>query len=236
MTSARPSSASAVEEAGGEVEDDRVVLARNVAAEGRSRAWVGGAAVPVSALAGVAEPLVAVHGQSDQHRLLSRRAARRPSTASVAPTLAKAAEAYAALYARLARPSASWPRCVGSARERAREADLLRFGLAEIEAVDPSPGEDTELAAEEGRLGYADTLRTAAETGPRGPERGRQPRRAGHDVARHATLLEGVREHDAAAGELADRLAELTTSSPTWRPTWRRTPPAWTPTRPAWPP
>ncbi len=68
--------AGAVEEAGGEVEDDRVVLARNVSAEGRSRAFVGGASVPVSVLAEIAEPLVAVHGQSDQHRLLQARAQR----------------------------------------------------------------------------------------------------------------------------------------------------------------
>ena len=68
--------AAGVDEAGGEVEDDRVVLARNLAAEGRSRAFVGGAAVPVTTLAQVAEPLVAVHGQSDQHRLLQARAQR----------------------------------------------------------------------------------------------------------------------------------------------------------------
>ena len=71
----------AVDEAGGEVEDGRVVLARSVAAQsatgaGRSRAFVGGAAVPVTTLADVAEPLVAVHGQSDQHRLLRPRAQR----------------------------------------------------------------------------------------------------------------------------------------------------------------
>ena len=52
---------------------------------------------------------------------------------------------------------------VASARERAREADLLRFGLGEVEAVDPRPGEDAQLAADEARLGYADALRTAAE-------------------------------------------------------------------------
>ena len=42
---------------------------------------------------------------------------------------------------------------VDSARERAREADLLRFGLGEVEQVDPQPGEDAGLAAEEARLG-----------------------------------------------------------------------------------
>ena len=73
---ALPGLAAAVHEAGGEVEDDRVVLARNISAEGRSRAWVGGATVPASTLAAVAEPLVAVHGQSDQHRLLRSQAQR----------------------------------------------------------------------------------------------------------------------------------------------------------------
>ncbi|WP_331251050.1 AAA family ATPase [Nocardioides sambongensis] len=60
----------AVDEAGGEAESGRVVFARNVSAEGRSRAYAGGAAVPVSTLSALTEPLVAVHGQSDQHRLL----------------------------------------------------------------------------------------------------------------------------------------------------------------------
>src|SRR5690349_12006146 len=73
---ALPAFVAAVEDAGGDVEDDRVVLARNVSAEGRSRAFVGGASVPVTTLAQVAEPLVAVHGQSDQHRLLQARAQR----------------------------------------------------------------------------------------------------------------------------------------------------------------
>src|SRR3954469_18771247 len=81
--------AAAVDEAGGEVEDDRVVLARNVSAEGRSRAWVGGASVPVSTLPGGGEPLVAVHGQSDQHRLLRARAQREALDRFGGPALAE---------------------------------------------------------------------------------------------------------------------------------------------------
>ena len=89
---ALPEVAAAVDAAGGEVEGGRVLLARNVSAEGRSRAFVGGASVPVSQLAGVAEPLVAVHGQADQHRLLQPRAQREALDAfggeSIAPLLA----------------------------------------------------------------------------------------------------------------------------------------------------
>ena len=70
-------------------------------------------------------------------------------------------------------------------REMAREADLLRHGLAEIEAVDPQPGEDDELVAKARRLADADQLREAA-TGRvvRGHRlAGRRPGRAGR--ARH---------------------------------------------------
>lgn len=201
--------AAAVDEVGGEVEDDRVVLAREVAAEGRSRAFVGGASVPVTVLAGLSEPLVAVHGQSDQHRLLRGRAQREALDRFGGDRLASLLAAYTSLFERLQTVEQELAEVVATARERAQEADLLRFGLGEIEAVAPEPGEDDSLAAEESRLGYADTLRTAAE----------QAREAlssedGHPDALAATgaargLLDGVREHDAEAAELADRLAEV---------------------------
>jgi len=201
--------AAAVDEVGGEVEDDRVVLAREVAAEGRSRAFVGGASVPVTVLAGLSEPLVAVHGQSDQHRLLRGRTQREALDRFGGDRLASLLAAYTSLFERLQTVEQELAEVVATARERAQEADLLRFGLGEIEAVAPEPGEDDSLAAEESRLGYADTLRTAAE----------QAREAlssedGHPDALAATgaargLLDGVREHDAEAAELADRLAEV---------------------------
>src|SRR2546423_10871009 len=51
-------------------EDGSVLLARTVNAEGRSRAHVGGRSVPVAVLGELGEQVVAVHGQSDQLRLL----------------------------------------------------------------------------------------------------------------------------------------------------------------------
>ena len=46
-----------------------LVLARTIAAAGRSRAHVGGRTAPVGVLAELGETLVAVHGQADQWRL-----------------------------------------------------------------------------------------------------------------------------------------------------------------------
>lgn len=205
-----PDLLASVEEAGGDHEDGRVVLARNVAAEGRSRAWVGGAAVPVSVLAGVAEPLVAVHGQSDQHRLLRPQAQREALDRFGGPEVARLLATYADGHDRLVELEDRLHQVVTSAQERAQEADRLRFGLSEIEAVAPEPGEDHSLAAEEARLGFADTLRSAAELARQAlnSEQGDPDALATASAARAA--LDDVREHDNQAAELADRLAELT--------------------------
>ena len=59
------------EELGAEVDDGALVVARQVAAEGRSRAYVGGRRCPGRGPGEISQALVAVHGQSDQHRLQS---------------------------------------------------------------------------------------------------------------------------------------------------------------------
>lgn len=204
---ALPGLSAAVEEAGGEVEDGCVVLARNVSAEGRSRAFAGGAGVPVATLAAIAEPLVAVHGQSDQHRLL------KPQTQRHALDRFGGHDALHATYADLHDQLVSTERELAdvraTARERAREADLLRFGVDEVAAVAPQSGEDVELAAEESRLGHADTLRAAAEQAREALSSDHGSPDALGAVAAARGLLEGVRGHDAEAGALADRVAEV---------------------------
>ncbi len=206
-----PGFADAVDEAGGEVEDGRVVLARNLSAEGRSRAFVGGASVPVAKLAEISG--------------VAGRGARPVRPAPTAPAAGPARgarpvrrsrvgvvcwRAYADLFHRLSAVEHELDEVVTTARERAREADLLRFGLGEVEAVEPSPGEDGELAAEESRLGFADTLRTAAESAREALSSDDSTGDALTSTSAARTLLDGVREHDPEAGELADRLAEIT--------------------------
>ncbi|HWJ67248.1 MAG TPA: DNA repair protein RecN [Nocardioides sp.] len=206
-TAAVPGLADAVEEAGGEVEEDGIVLARNVSAEGRSRAFAGGASVPVSTLADIAEPLVAVHGQSDQHRLLKPQTQRHALDRFGA--LEELQASYVALHDRLAATERELAEVTASARDRAREADLLRFGVDEVAAVAPQPGEDTGLAAEEARLGHADTLRGAAEQAREALSSELGSPDALGAVAAARSLLEGVRDHDPEAAALADRVAEV---------------------------
>ncbi|MFW6774818.1 DNA repair protein RecN [Nocardioides sp. CPCC 205120] len=201
--------AAAVEETGGVVEDDRAVLARNISAEGRSRAYAGGATVPVAVLGELAQPLVAVHGQSDQHRLLRPAAQREALDRFGGARVAEAAAAYRELHDALVATERELADVVASSQERAREAELLRFGLDQIAEVAPSAGEEDELAAEESRLGYADELRTAAETAREAlsSEVGSPDALGAMAAARSA--LDGVAEHDPAAAALAQRLAEV---------------------------
>ncbi|GLY70156.1 DNA repair protein RecN [Amycolatopsis taiwanensis] len=152
-----------VADAGGETDEDGSLIAmRSVGADGRSRAHLGGRSVPVSVLSDLADRLLAVHGQNDQLRLLrpaeQREVLDRFAMDAVAGPLRDyraVREEWQAVVAELAERSSR-------SRELAQQADLLRHGLGEIAAVDPHPGEDTELSAEIKRLAAVDELRAAA--------------------------------------------------------------------------
>jgi len=165
--------------------------------------------VPASALADVAEPLVAVHGQSDQHRLLKPRAQRDALDRFGGAAVANLLNQWSTLHGRLVAVERELVEVSASARERAREADLLRFGLDEVDQVSPESGEDLALAAEETRLGHADTLRTAAEQARESLSAEQGGPDALGAVSSARRLLESVREHDGDAAALADRLAEV---------------------------
>jgi DNA repair protein RecN (Recombination protein N) len=201
--------AAQADEFGGEVDDGSLVLARQVSAEGRSRAFLGGASVPISALQSMADLLVAVHGQSDQHRLLRAEAQRDAVDGFAGATVSDLKQDYAQSHALLKQVEAELAEVVGAARERAREADVLRLGLAEIEDVDPQAGEDVSLAHEETRLGFADTLRAAAETAREALSADADSPDALGAVAAARRALDSVREHDDEAGRLGDRIAEI---------------------------
>lgn len=204
-----PGVVEATEEAGGEVEEGRVLVARTVAAEGRARAYVGGATVPVATLGSVTSPLVAVHGQSDQHRLLQPRAQRDSLDRFGGDAVAKLIAAYSEIHAELRAVEQELDEVTTHARERAQEADLLRFGLGEVEEVSPESGEDVTLAQEEEKLGYADTLRTAAEQAREALSSEVDAPDALGAISAARQALDGVRDHDPDAASLADRLAEV---------------------------
>ena len=152
----------AVLDAGGELDDEELIVARQVTAVGRSRAYLGGAQVPAPVCARVTEALIAIHGQSEQVRLTAADRQRTLLDRFAGGTVASVLAPYTRFYAERRAATTELERLRAEAQSRAREIDVLRFGLTEIEQIAPEAGEDISLAAEAARLHSADDLRIAA--------------------------------------------------------------------------
>lgn len=152
-----------VADAGGEVEDDSLLVARQLTGT-RSRCFLGGAGVPVAVAADIIADLVVIHGQSEQLRLAAPERQREILDRYAGPALADELTAYRADWAERQAARAELAQLRDHARERAREVDLLQFGLNEIEQVDPQAGEDVALAEEAEKLQAVDDLRLGAHT------------------------------------------------------------------------
>ncbi len=138
---------------------DETVLARAVPRNGRSRAYVDGRLATAAELAELGRALVDLHGQHAHQSLLSPRSQRaaldRFAGVDLAP-LARARDRVREIDAALAGLG-------GDARARAREVDLLRFQLAELDSARlDDPDEDAALEVEEDALADAAAHRDAA--------------------------------------------------------------------------
>ncbi|WP_433294709.1 DNA repair protein RecN [Actinoplanes sp. CA-030573] len=205
-----------ITEAGAEVDDDgSVLLSRTVTIEGRSRAHVGGRSMPVAMLAEVGEQVLAVHGQSDQLRLLRPAEQRGALDRFAGPEHEKLLETYREAFAR-------WRAVVDdladrrrNARARSQEADLLKLGLDEISRIDPQPGEEEELRAEVQRLEHAEGLRVAAATAAQALASGVEATDDAPDAAQLLGLarrtLEAQSSVDQSLSDLAARIEEAAT-------------------------
>ncbi|BCB89169.1 hypothetical protein Psuf_064820 [Phytohabitans suffuscus] len=196
-------------------EDGTVLLSRTVTVEGRSRAHVGGRSMPVSVLGDVGEQVVAVHGQSDQLRLLRPAEQRGSLDRFAGAEHEKLLETFREAYTQWRAVEDDLADRWRNARERNQEADLLRLGLDEITRVDPQPGEDDELKAEAQRLEHAEGLRTAATLAygsiAAGVEGGDETPDATSLIGTARRTLEAQAGVDGKLGDLALRLEEAAT-------------------------
>ncbi len=185
-------------------EDGELVVRREVAREGRSRAWINQAPVTVSALGELGAILLDVHGQHEHQSLLAPDRQR-----EVLDRWAGLEEARAACAA----SHAAWREAVEAreafALESARataEADAWAFAHEELERAALRPLEDEELAVKLARLRHAGRL-TQALVKARDALGGADASGAAHGVAeaeralREAALVDPALE--ALAGELA---------------------------------
>ncbi len=139
-------------------EGEEVVLSRVVPADGRSRAYVNGRPVTVAELAARGASLVELHGQHAHQQLLQVASQRRALDRFAGVDLEPLRDARA----RIAELEAQLADLGGDERTRAREVDLLRYQLDELDAAGlDDPEEDRALDDEEDLLADAVAHRDA---------------------------------------------------------------------------
>ncbi|HEY2428730.1 MAG TPA: DNA repair protein RecN, partial [Acidimicrobiales bacterium] len=182
---------------------EEVILARAVPAGGRSRAYVDGRMAPVGALVEWGARLVDLHGQHDHQSLLGPSVQRNALDAFAGVD----GSVLAGARAEVRRIDAALAALGGDARARAREVDLLRFQVGELEtaAVEREDEEDA-LRREEDVLARAGAWREAAVAAH---EALAGDGGAGEALASAAALLRGRTAEPGPFDELADRLASL---------------------------
>lgn len=145
-----------IESLGLDLDEGRLIVRREVSAEGRSRAWVNGSPTTAAVLAELGALLVDLHGQHETQSLLHAEAQRDilDAFAHAEGERAAVAEAHAALH-RLRSDEAS---LAARRDEVRRRADYLRHVVTEIDEARLKPGEDEALQVESRRLSQAGTL------------------------------------------------------------------------------
>ena len=137
-------------------EDGSVILRRGLKRTGRGSIHIQNVPVVRQELQEFAGMLVEMHGQRDGHALLKKERHRAliDRFAGVEADVA----AYAAVYEELVSTRKTLETMTNSEAERAREMELLRFSVEEIEASALRPNEESELELEELRLSQHEKL------------------------------------------------------------------------------
>ncbi|MFC1661330.1 DNA repair protein RecN [Gemmatimonadota bacterium] len=145
-----------LEERGFPSEDAILILRREVASEGRNRAWINGSPATATAVGELGARLVDIHGQHEHQSLL------KPAHQRVILDEFGGGEGLArevrTLHQELSRSRAELERKKARLRELDARADFLRFQLREIEEARLEVGEEDGLDEEARRLAHAEEL------------------------------------------------------------------------------
>jgi DNA repair protein RecN (Recombination protein N) len=136
---------------------DTLILRRVNSADGRKTAWINDRRASGEVLRALSDTLVELHGQHDDRGLLNPRGHR------------AILDAFAGLEAELATVRAAWraAQAARKARDAAQaaldeirtEEEFLRHAVAELDDLDPQPGEEAELDARRRLMQGAERIR-----------------------------------------------------------------------------
>jgi DNA repair protein RecN (Recombination protein N) len=205
-----PALRAALEARGLADESGELIVRRTLTADGRSRAWVAGALVPIAALADLFGEQLEISSQHASQALLRPEAQGLllDASAGLLPLRAQVERGVRELRER----EAELARLRAAAEERARRADYLAFQVREIDEVAPDPARVAKLESDHARLTYAERLRedagraAAALTG----DPTQSDAQGALDLASEAERsVAALAKLDASLAPLAERLAAL---------------------------
>lgn len=154
--SGRPEVLARLEEQGLAAEDGLLILRREVAAEGRNRAWVCGSPATASLVGELGRSLVDLHGQHEHQTLLH--AAEQRGVLDAFAGAGPMAARVRLLHAELRSLEGELEALESRRREIESRADFLRFQASEIADAHLEAGEDEALDEEARRLEHAEEL------------------------------------------------------------------------------
>ncbi len=190
--------------------EEDVVVRRRVSREGRSAAWVNGAACSVGQLRRLGSHLLEIHGQNQGHRLADE--ARQRELLDSLPEVSVPAGDVRSAYGRLASAMERLAALRRSQSERSARLETLRREREEMERAKPRDGEEEELLAEKERLQHAEEIAGAASSvagllGPGETSAAWALREAGRHLKRLSEVDPGwtpyLKDLEAAAGVLS---------------------------------
>ncbi len=149
-------------ELGAEVSGGEILINRTVTTDGRSRAAIGGASVPISTLNSVAQELVTVHGQSEQIRLKSIAKQRQALDEFGGEKLATAFASYSQVYTQFKELEQRLSRMRSSSEQDAFQIAKLKEQISDLERLEPKLGELASLSEQLTRLSNVEAFRLAA--------------------------------------------------------------------------
>lgn len=142
--------------------DEYLVVRRQLSRDGRSRAFAGGRTVTLSVLGQLTGRLLKFSAQHEQRRLMMASHQLDILDSFAGPVHLALRDEYGLAFARRTALLQRLEEMSRDTEARSREAELLRFQLAEIESAGLAPGEDGQLEQERGRLSHARELEEAA--------------------------------------------------------------------------
>ena len=184
--------ASALDEAGHALQDGQLVIKRELSRSGRHRVFVNDSAATVALLERLGDLLVEIHGQHEHQRLMEP--ARQLDLLDRFAGCEETRDRMSDHWRRWNAARAELARIRTEAREGARQEELYRWELSEIDAAQLREGEEDDLRAERRRLQNAERILTGLQEvmGLLNED----PRAAGAALGRAASLLRELSRFD----------------------------------------